>query len=75
MPVLSYEAYLRVNAVQRLMRLTQKEKQLYKTEAYRRCGHGLTTTQFDELVQGLVTDGWCTSDQGPLGAVVLTYVE
>jgi hypothetical protein len=75
MAVFSYETYLRVNATQRLMQLTQREKQLYKTEAYRRCGHGLTAAQFDEVVQGLVIDGWCKSDQGPLGAVVLTYVD
>jgi len=75
MAVFSYESYLRVNAAQRLMQLTQKEKQLYKAEAYRRCGHGLTIPQFDEVVRGLVTDGWCKSDQGPLGATLLTYVE
>ena len=75
MAVFRYETYLRVNAAQRLMQLTQREKQLYKAEAYRRCGHGLTSDQFDEVVQGLITDGWCTSDKGPLGAVLLTYVE
>jgi hypothetical protein len=75
MTVFSYETYLRVNASQRLMKLTQREKELYKKEAYRRCGHGLTSDQFDEVVQALVSEGWCTSKEGPLGGVVLTYVD
>ena len=75
MAVFRYETYLKVNAAQRLMGLTQREKQLYKTEAYRRCGHGLTAEQFDDVVHGLVTEGFCISNQGPLGAVLLTYVE
>jgi len=74
MAVFSYDTYLRVNAAQRLMALTQRENQIYKTEAYRRCGHGLTEQQFDEVVQGLVKDGWCTATPGLRGAVVLTYI-
>jgi len=74
MPVFSYETYLRVNAAQRLMEVTQREEEIYKTEAYRRCGHGLTEQQFDEVVQGLVDDGWCTATLGLRGAVVLTYI-
>jgi hypothetical protein len=74
MAVFSYETYLRVNAAQRLMEVTQREDQLYKSEAYRRCGHGLTPSQFDEVVDGLVKDGWCTATEGPLGGVLLTYL-
>jgi hypothetical protein len=77
MAVFSYETYLRVNAIQRLIELSQREKQLYKTEAYRRCGHGLTIAQFDEVVLALVNDSdpWIKISEGPLGAVLLTYVE
>jgi hypothetical protein len=77
MAVFRYETYLRVNAAQRLMQLTQREKQIYKSEAFRRCGHGLTATQFDEVVQGLATDAvpWLKIDQGALGAALLTYIE
>lgn len=75
MAVFSYETYLKVNAAQRLMKLTQREKTMRKADAYRRCGHGLTSEQFDEVVQGLVIDGWCEYKDGPLGAVLLTYVE
>jgi hypothetical protein len=74
MAVFSYETYLIVNAAQRLMRLTQKEERIYKTEAYRRCGQGLTAAQFDGVVQALVNEGWCTCDEGVRGAPVLTYI-
>ena len=77
MAVFSYETYLRVNAAQRLMRLTQREKRIYQSEAFRRCGHGMTATQFDEVVQGLAADAepWLKIDQGALGAVLLTYID
>jgi hypothetical protein len=77
MAVFRYETYLRVNAAQRLMELSQREKQLYKSEAYRRCGHGLTAAQFDEVVQGLAeeSDPWLKVEQGALGATVLTYID
>lgn len=75
--VFSYETYLRVNAAQRLMKLTQREKQIYQSEAFRRCGHGLTAPQFDEIVQGLATDAepWLKIEQGALGASLLTYLD
>lgn len=77
MAVFSYETYLRVNAAQRLMKISQREKEIYKSEAYRRCGHGLTPSQFDGVVQGLVEDAdpWLKSSEGPLGGVLLTYID
>ena len=77
MAVFRYETYLRVNAAQRLMKVSQREKQLYKSEAYRRCGHGLTPSQFDDVVKGLIEDSdpWLKVSQGPLGAELLTYID
>ena len=75
--VMAYETYLKVNATQRLIDLSQREKQLYKSEAYRRCGHGLTPSQFDDVVQGLAEDSdpWLAVSEGPNGGVLLTYID
>ena len=71
--VMVYETYLLVKATQRLMKVSQHEKKIYKSEAYRRCGHGLTPSQFDGVVQGLVSEGWCSITEGTFGAELLNY--
>lgn len=75
--VMSFETYLRVNATQRLIDLSQREGRLYKSEAYRRCGHGLTEAQFDEVVQGLANDAdpWLKIIEGPNGGELLIYLD
>jgi hypothetical protein len=73
MAVFSYETYLKVNATQRLLNISLGNDFLYKSEAYRRCGKGLTEAQFDEVVRGLVDEGWLTTSEGTLGSVVLHY--
>jgi hypothetical protein len=73
MAVFAYETYLKVNATQRLLNISLGNDFLYKSEAYRRCGKGLTEAQFDEVVKGLVDEGWLTTSESTLGAVVLHY--
>lgn len=75
--VMAYETYLIVNATQKLIELTAQEGRVYKSKAYRLCGHGLTEAQFDGVVQGLVndTDPWLKIVEGPNGGVLLIYLD
>jgi len=75
--VMAYETYLIVNATQRLIELSQREGRIYKSEAFRRCGHGLTASQFDGVVKGLASDEepWLTIIEGPNGGELLIYLD
>jgi hypothetical protein len=75
--VMAYETYLKVNAVQRLIDLTAHEGRVYKSKAYRLCGHGLTEAQFDEVVQGLekCDDPWLKIVEGPNGGKLLIHLD
>jgi hypothetical protein len=73
MAVMQYETYLIVNATQRLLNISLGNDFLYKSDAYRRCGKGLTEAQFDRVVQGLVDEGWLNTSESEKGATVLHY--
>jgi hypothetical protein len=75
--VMAYDTYLKVSATQKVIDLTLKEDLVYKSKAYRLCGHGLTEAQFDEVVQGLANDEdpWLKIVEGPNGGVLLIYLD
>jgi hypothetical protein len=66
---------LKIKAGHRLHKILQREKAIYQPAAHRRCGVGLTFSEFDEIVQSTINKGWCTAKPGPLGGVLLTFCD
>lgn len=55
--IVSDEAFLKIKAAHKLHKMLQKEKQVYQQQAHRRCGVGLTISQFDVIVQATIDSG------------------
>lgn len=66
---------LKVKATLRLRKLLQREKRGYQNALHARCGVGLTVVQFDDIVKGLVANGWCYQKEGTQGGVIVVFNE
>ena len=73
--LISDEAFAIIKAGRKLKKILQREKKLYQLSAHQRCGFGLSVAQFDAIVREAIRSGWCTEKEGPLGGVLLTFVE
>ena len=73
--LISNEAFAVIKAGRKLKKILQREKSIYQRSAHQRCGFGITTAQFEDIVQGCLQEGWCTAKEGPLGGVLLTFVD
>jgi hypothetical protein len=71
----SDEEFLKIKAGHRLHKILQREKTIYQPAAHRRCGVGLTISEFDAIVQSSISSGWCTAKEGPLGGLLLIFTE
>jgi hypothetical protein len=72
---ISEEDLLRLQAKHKLRVILQREKQVYVNLLYRRCGVGLSTPQFDEVVEELIAAGWCFRNKGPKRGTMLVVNE
>jgi len=73
--LVSDETFAIIKAGRKLKKILQREGSLYQQAAYQRCGIGLTVSQFNVIVQTMLQEGWCTAKAGPLGGVLLTFVD
>lgn len=73
--IVSDETFAIIKAGRKLKKILQREKKLYQLSAHQRCGFGLSAAQFDDIVRVCLKEGWCTAKEGPLGGVLLTFVE
>jgi hypothetical protein len=69
------EELLRMQATHKLRVILQREKQVYVKALHRRCGVGLSTQQFDEVVEELIGAGWCSRNKGPKRGTMLVVNE
>lgn len=72
---ISEEELLRLQAAHKLRVILQREKQVYVKELHRRCAVGLSTLQFDAVIEQLVGAGWCSRNKGPKRGTVLVVNE
>lgn len=72
---ISDEELLRMQATHKLRVILQREKQVYVKSLHRRCGVGLSTQQFDEIVEDLIGAGWCSRNKGPKRGTMLVVNE
>jgi hypothetical protein len=72
---ISDEDLLKMQAKHKLRVILQQEKQIYVKSLHRRCGVGLSTQQFDEVIEELVGAGWCFRNKGPKRGTLLIVNE
>jgi hypothetical protein len=72
---ISEEELLRMQAKHKLREILQREKQVYLKELHRRCAVGLSTKQFEEVVEELIGAGWCSRNKGPKRGTMLVVNE
>lgn len=72
---ISEEELLRLQAAHKLRVILQREKQVYVKTLHRRCGVGLSTAQFDEVIEHLIGAGWCSRNKGPNRGTMLVVNE
>jgi hypothetical protein len=72
---ISEEALLKLQATHKLRVILQREKQVHVKELHRRCAVGLSTLQFDEVVEYLISGGWCSRSKGPKRGTLLVVNE
>lgn len=74
-PFISEEELLRFKVQHKLRVILQREKQVYVKELHRRCGVGLSTQQFDGVIEELISTGWCSRNKGPKRGTMLIVNE
>ena len=72
---ISDEDMLRMQATHKLRVILQREKQVWVKTLHRRCGVGLSTAQFNEVIDNLVAAGWCSRNKGPKRGTLLVVNE
>ena len=72
---ISDEDLLKMQAKHKLRVILQQEKQVYVKTLHRRCGVGLSTLQFDEVIAELIGAGWCSRNKGPKRGTMLVVNE
>jgi hypothetical protein len=70
---LSAEGFARVKAMHRLQTVLVREGKGYLRALHARCGVGMTNEQFDNIVQVLAVNGFCTLKVGALGGTLVIY--
>jgi hypothetical protein len=68
---ISDEELLKMQAKHKLRVILQQDKQVYIKTLHRRCGVGLSTQQFQDVVKELIDAGWCFSNKGPKRGTLL----
>ena len=66
---------LKIATIGRLKRLLQREKQGFLKVLHRRCGVGLSTSEFNAVVLGLSDQNWCYLREGRQGGVTVVFNE
>lgn len=73
--IFSEDAMLKIKTLTRLKKLLQREKKGYLRVLHARTGVGLSVTDFNTIVRGLVSEGWCSLKEGRQGGVVVVFNE
>ena len=70
---LSAEGFARVKAMHRLQTVLVREGKGYLRAQHARCGDAMTNEQFDNIVQVLAVNGFCTLKVGALGGTLVIH--
>jgi hypothetical protein len=70
---LSEQGFARVKAMHRLQTVLVREGKGYLRALHARCGVGMTNEQFDNIVQMLAANGFCTLKVGALGGTLVIH--
>ena len=71
----SENGLLKIKTIVRLKKLLQREKQGYLRVLHARTGVGLSVSEFNAVVLGLVSQGWCSLKEGRQGGVSVVFNE
>ena len=71
----SEDGLLKIKTIVRLKKLLQREKQGYLRVLHGRTGVGLSVAEFNSIVRGLVSEGWCSLKEGRQGGVTVVFNE
>jgi hypothetical protein len=71
----SEDAMLKIKTITRLKKLLQREKQGYLRVLHARTGVGLSVSDFNTIVRGLVEEQWCVLKEGRQGGVTVVVNE
>jgi hypothetical protein len=71
--IFSENGMLKIKTITRLKKLLQREKQGYVRVLHSRTGVGLTVADFNTIVRGLVSNGWCSLKEGRQGGVLVVF--
>jgi hypothetical protein len=71
----SEDGMLKIKTITRLKRLLQREKNGYLRVLHGRTGVGLSASEFNTIVRGLVSEGWCSLKEGRQGGVKVVFNE
>jgi hypothetical protein len=69
------EGFTTIKTMHRLRKVLQREGQNYQSQLFKQCGLGLTAEQFDNILKKLAASGWCTLQEGALGATMVILNE
>lgn len=72
---ISDEDLMKLQATHKLRVILQREKKEYLNKLHRRCAVGLSTKQFEDVVDNLVANGWCFRNTGPKRGTMLIVNE
>jgi hypothetical protein len=73
--VISDDGLLKIKTIVRLKKLLQREKKGFLGVLHARTGVGLTVAEFNAIVRGLVSEGWCSLKEGRQGGVTVVFNE
>lgn len=65
------EGFATVKAMYNLRRILTREGEGYLRDLHTRCGVGLSTQQFNDIVKVLVDQQWCSLKTGALRATIV----
>src|SRR6478752_7490915 len=69
------DSLLKIKTITRLKKLLQREKQGWLGVLHGRTGVGLSVSEFNTIVLGLVSEGWCSLKEGRQGGVKVVFNE
>jgi hypothetical protein len=69
------DGWLKIKTIVRLKKLLQREKQGYLRVLHARTGVGLSVSEFNAVVVGLVEGNWCSLKEGRQGGVLVVFNE
>lgn len=73
--VISDDGLLKIKTIVRLKKLLQREKKGFLGVLHARTGVGLTVAEFNAIVRGMVSEGWCSLKEGRQGGVTVVFNE